>query len=295
MAGPFQTAEASTDALLEPMRQVGDPPADAAIAALFAEGSIAAINALMLAFLLLITGLTGFTASAQTPQDGGIGLDGKGNQVLESIHVPPVPGAPFSLVLATEWTRPLMQGGTFTVANRRAIRRDSRGRVYEERWLLAPKGTNIPSRMSYIQIYDPVAETFLECAVRERACELHDWKKVNSTPDPPIKTDSGRLPDGRGSRTREDLGQEVVAGISSHAYRDTILIDAGAFGNDKPMTYIRDFSYSPELRLNLRSVLQTPTVGEQRFTVTEITTTEPESRHFEPPLGYPIIDKRDKP
>ena len=105
-------------------------------------------------------------AVAQTQRDGGIGVDGQGREVLESIHVPPIPHAPFSLTLATEWTRPLLQGGTFTVFNSRPIKRDSNGRIYEERWLLMPKGNNARPQMSYIQIYDPSAETFLECSVR---------------------------------------------------------------------------------------------------------------------------------
>ena len=47
MAGPFQTAEAWTDTFLDPMRQLGDSPADIAIASLFAEGDIQSVNALM--------------------------------------------------------------------------------------------------------------------------------------------------------------------------------------------------------------------------------------------------------
>jgi hypothetical protein len=48
MAGPFQLADAWTDAFLEPMRQVGDQPADLAIATMFAAGDVGAVNALML-------------------------------------------------------------------------------------------------------------------------------------------------------------------------------------------------------------------------------------------------------
>lgn len=47
MSGPFQVASAWTDAFLEPMRQVGDVPADAAIKAMFEAGSVDSVNALM--------------------------------------------------------------------------------------------------------------------------------------------------------------------------------------------------------------------------------------------------------
>ena len=47
MSGPFQTASAWTDAFLDPMRHVGDPPADAAISKMFAAGQVDSVNALM--------------------------------------------------------------------------------------------------------------------------------------------------------------------------------------------------------------------------------------------------------
>lgn len=48
MAGPFQLASAWTDSFLDPMRQVGDPPADLAIATTFALGDVDVVNTLML-------------------------------------------------------------------------------------------------------------------------------------------------------------------------------------------------------------------------------------------------------
>ena len=72
-----------------------------------------------------------------------------------------------------------------------------------------------------------------------------------------------------------------------HAYRDTIVMNPGTMGNDKPMTYIRDLRYSQQLGFNLTSVLQTPAVGEQRFAVTEITTSEPEAASSNHPEAIP--------
>ena len=48
MADAFQTADAWTDAFLDPMRQLGDSPADAAVATLFADGGVESVNTLML-------------------------------------------------------------------------------------------------------------------------------------------------------------------------------------------------------------------------------------------------------
>ena len=41
--------------------------------------------------------------SAQTPDEGGVSFDGGGQEVLQSIFVPYMADAPFSLTLAAEW------------------------------------------------------------------------------------------------------------------------------------------------------------------------------------------------
>ena len=232
------------------------------------------------------------TALHAQDEDGGVSYDSRGNVLLESIYVPELPNAPFSLVLSAEWTRPLMTGGSFTIVNARPIRRDSQGRIYQERWLMTPKNTNIKSTISVIQIEDPVAGLFYECRPRERFCEVHGLGPRSLRTIDPARLKSGKLADSRGFRTHEDHGLDTVAGLTAHAYRDTIVVNAGTLGNDTAMTYVREVRYSPELGFNLASVLQAPAVGEQRFTVTEITTSEPEAHYFQPPEGYRMIDKR---
>src|SRR5258707_264797 len=73
--------------------------------------------------------------------------DGGESGRMESVFFPPKAGAPFSLTLATEWSRPLGNGGTFTLANQRRIMRDQAGRIYQERWILVPKGSKVQSHM----------------------------------------------------------------------------------------------------------------------------------------------------
>ena len=227
--------------------------------------------------------------------DGGVSHDSRGNILLESIYVPELPNAPFSLVLSAEWTRPLMTGGTFTIVNTRPIRRDSAGRIYQERWLMVPKNTNVKPTLSVIQIEDPVVGVFYQCNPRQKFCELSDLGPRSVRSLDPSHMKSGKLRSGRGYLTHEDKGLDTVAGMPVHAYRDTTVINAGALGNDSPMTYIRDVRYSSELGFNLASLLQAPDVGEQRFAVTEITNTEPEAHFFKPPEGYRIVDKRQTP
>lgn len=248
--------------------------------------------AVRVAYLLTAAFACGGVLHAQ--EDGGVSHDSRGNILLESIYVPEVVGAPFSLMLAAEWTRPLMTGGSFTIMNARPIKRDSAGRIYQERWLMVPKGSNIKSTMSFIQIEDSIAGIYYECGARSRVCELHSMGKPLMHSNDPSQLKSGKLSNGKGIRTHEDKGLDTVAGVPVHAYRDTTVLNTGTLGNDSPMTYVRDVRYSPELGINLTSVLQSPMVGEQRFAVTEITTSEPESRYFQPPDGYRIVDMRNE-
>lgn len=234
--------------------------------------------------------------SAHAQDDGStLVLDGGGQEILQSIFVPYMPNAPFSLTLETEWTRPLDNGGHFTVVNSRPIKRDSVGRVYMERWLLTPKGSKIPSMMSWIQIADPVAHTLYQCNARTKICDvllLRDTTKVRFQPD---LFKSGPLPDGKGTRTHDDLGLTTFAGVNVHYYRDTTTLNIGVLGNDSPMSTVREYRFSPELGINLTSVLEAPQVGRQSFTATNITTTEPDPSWFQPPQGYRVIDRRKPP
>ena len=233
-------------------------------------------------------------ATARAQDDGGVSYDARGHELLESIYVPALPNAPFSLTLAAEWTRPLLTGGTFTIVNARPIKRDTAGRIYQERHLMEPKGSNVKSPLSWIQIEDPVAGVYFECNPHRKVCEEHSLPPQPVTSPAPAQTSSGPLRNGRGYRTHEDKGTDTVAGLPVHAYRDTIVINAGTQGNDSPITYVRDVRFSNELGFNLSSVLQSPTVGEQRFRVMEVTTSEPEPRFFQPPEGYRVVDVREQ-
>jgi len=230
---------------------------------------------------------------AQAQDDGStLVLDGGGQEVLQSIFVPYMPNAPFSLTLETEWSRPSNNGGHFTMVNSRPIKRDSTGRVYMERWLLAPKGSNIRSTMSWIQIADPVAHTLYQCNARTKICDLLTLRDTTNVRFQPDLFKSGPLPGGKGSRTHEDLGWTNAAGVVVHYYRDTTTLNAGVLGNDLPMSTVREYRFSPELGINITSVVDAPQVGRQSFTVTEISTTEPNPSWFQPPQGYHVVDRR---
>jgi hypothetical protein len=251
------------------------------------------VTVLLMAIALAVGG------PAQSPDEAGVTFDGGGHEILQSIFVPFMPNAPFSLTLAAEWTRPMANGGTFTTVNKRPIKRDSAGRIYEERWLMSPQGSGIPSRMSWIQIADPAAHTLYQCEPNKKVCELVTLTdSVNARFDPahftygPLKDVKGIE---KGTRTHEDLGATYFAGMPVHEYKDTTTLNPGVLGNDLPMSTVRQYRFCAELGFNLSSTVEAPQIGRQVFTVTELSASEPDPSFFQPPKGYKVMDHRAHP
>jgi len=188
----------------------------------------------------------------------------------------------------------MANGGTYTLVNERHIVRDSKGRIYQERWILVPKGGKIKSEMNVFQITDPEQHTWLNCWVRDRQCQVLNYTLTTEQTFLPPTAPSGPLADGSGFRTHEDLGVSSTLGIDTHGYRETVTINEGAMGNDKPMVRMREFWFSPQLGFNLISIVDNPQSGRQVFTAKDLSTSEPELTYFEVPEGYTVVDHRQQ-
>lgn len=251
-----------------------------------------------LAFLLtLLASVCSSAAIAQAPAQGPpqqptIRIqDGGTSGRMESIFIPPKAGAPFSFTLVTEWTRPMNNGGNFTLTNERHIVRDSKGRIYQERWILVPKGSKIKSWMDIFQITDPDRHTWYNCKTETKECNLFRYDLTTKDNFQPPTSVSGPLSDGTGFRQHEDLGLSSTEGRVTHGYRETTTFNPGVMGNDKPMAVTREFWYSTYLAVNLISIVDEPMTGKQVFTVKELSTAEPDPSFFEVPADYKVIDR----
>jgi len=219
--------------------------------------------------------------------------DGGGGGPMESLFVPPKAGAPFSFTLVTDWSRFLEGGGALTLTNQRRIMRDSNGRIYQERWLLVPKGGKVKSFMDRFQITDPETHTWYNCETATKVCNLYPYHLLNQKNYQPAIGTSGPLPNGNGVRQVDDLGPGTAQGEDTHGYRETITINAGAMGNDRPMVSTREFWFCPRLGFNLISTVDDPQTGKQVFTVKDFSTSEPEPSFFQIPAGYKIVNRPD--
>jgi hypothetical protein len=218
--------------------------------------------------------------------------DGGTSGSMESIFIAPKPGAPFSFTLHTEWMRPLGNGGAFTLTNERHIVRDGRGRIYQERWALVPKGGQAKSVMTTIQITDPEQHTWYNCITFTKVCDLYHYSLSSTDVFAPFTAPTSSSPKGTSSHEHQDLGVSTYQGENTHGYREITTIAPGEMGNDQPMVSTREFWYAPRLAVNLLSTVDDPFSGKQVFTVKDLSISEPEPSYFQVPVDYKVVDRR---
>ena len=233
-------------------------------------------------------------AQAQTQQQTVGRPDGGARDRMESIFIAPKAGAPFSLTLHTEWSRPLNDGGMLTLTNDRHIVRDGRGRIYQERWWLVPKNGKVKSFMTTIQITDPEQHTWYNCITATKVCDLYRYRLSSTDEFVPFVAPTSAAPSGTSSHEHQDLGDSTYEGENTHGYRETTTIEPGVIGNNKPMVTTREFWYAPRLAVNLFSIVDSPLSGKQVFTVEDLTISEPEPGYFQVPTDYKVVDRRNE-
>ena len=213
--------------------------------------------------------------------------DGGTRERIQSISIPPKPGASFSAVVVTEWTRLLEDGTTTTVKNHRTVARDSTGRIFQERRFFSPTGDKQETRISNLEYADPTRHEFYDCVPATHICTVSVYRVPISAPAnmPTAVT----LPNGRGTITRENLGQKSISDLDAIGSREITTINPGVNGYQAPEPTIKEFWYSPRLEVNLIVKRFEPRGGAENFTLQNINLSEPDPKLFTPPPGYTII------
>jgi hypothetical protein len=226
--------------------------------------------------------------SAQNPQDALHAPDGNSFTRIVSIFIEPMPSAPFTAIVSTEWTRQTSDGATIVVKNRRMVARDSQGHVFEERRRFVPADSNAQSLLFQMDYVDPVRHTRTVCLPASSTCDLRNFFEPPSTAAIPV----GPMADGKHYLSREDLGKGETEGLETIGTRETITTNPGTVGNDREVTLTKEFWYSPKLGINLLVKRMDPLQGTQVFTVSNISPAEPDARLFVIPGKYKVIDER---
>ena len=232
----------------------------------------------------------GLLLQAQSPSEVLHAPDGNSREMISSIFISPLANAPFQATVTAEWTKHLPDGTTTTVKNHRLVVRDSQGRIYQERRTLVPEGSSQESRVFRIEISDPVMHTKYFCDPSLRECELRSYSVPVTEPVIPM----GPIANGTRYLSRASLGSKTIEGLEAIGTHETITIQAGVIGNSAPVDSTKEFWYSPKLGLNLQVLRLDPLHGDQLFSVTNLTLSEPDSRLFVLPPGCKVVDMRDK-
>jgi len=223
-------------------------------------------------------------------QEDGVHAPSGGTQTtVISIAVPPLPNAPFTATVSTNWVRTLDDGSTVTIQNQRTIARDSNGRIFQERRNLYPAGDPNEKMIRQLEYSDPRTRVIYYCKPNERVCETHDYFPRTA---PARVIPAGPLNGGAGFLTRTVLGNDNISGVDVIGTRETTTINAGVAGNDRAISIVKEFWFSPQLGINVIEKRQDPRIGTQTFTVSDISLGEPDARLFDMPSDYRVVDAR---
>ncbi len=239
-------------------------------------------------FLLIFALLTSI-ASAQVPDHA---FDGGTQERVQSILIPPIPNAPFSATVVTEWTRILPDGSKQTMWNHRLVARDSSGRIFQERRYFSPTGQKDPTLLSQQQFDDPNRHERILCVPRNPTPLCHTFAYTPSlatdAPNPTLPALT-TLPN-KVTIQRQDLGRQTIDGVDALGSREITTIPAGLIGNEKQQPIIKEFWFSPRLGINLITKRFDPRVSSiQNFTITQINLSEPDPKLFSPPADARIL------
>lgn len=224
---------------------------------------------------------------SQAARDGGV------RETLESIVIPPIPGAPFYATLETESVKYSADGASMTFVNKRHIARNSLGQLYEERWLLVPKDSGVKSSMNWIQIADPKARTLYNCSPQRHVCDLLVYDPADDLSVAVVKpVQTHTIQNEKGSQHWQDLGTQNILGVETTGTRETTTTNSGVLGNDVPLSSVSEYWHSNQFGINLLSMRTSPFFGKETFTISEFDPGEPNPRLFELPAGYRINDQR---
>jgi hypothetical protein len=242
----------------------------------------------LLALLIVFAVLSIPSAIAQNSEEVRHAPDDGTREIIVSIFIPPIPNAPFTATVNTEWTRRFENGTTSTIKNHRTVARDSTGRIFQERRYLTPDGDKHQTPITQLEFSDPSTHDLYVCKPATHVCELHNYFASTSTV-PVAATASGV---GANDLTTEDLGHNMISGLDVLGTRETTAIAPGTIGNDRPLAAVKEFWYSSQLGINLVVKRTDPRTGTENFRVADINLAEPDPQLFNPSSDFTVVDLR---
>ena len=204
-----------------------------------------------------------------------------------------VQGAPYSAQAVTEFTQTLANGDHIQRTTTASIARDSQGRTRMDRSIATVGALSAAAGRSTraIVIHDPVAglSYALDPARHTgRSMLIPQSRRAGSEE---AHNRHGASADRAGAKT-EDLGTQVIQGMSAQGKRVTRAIPAGEEGNEKEIDIVTETWYSPDLQMVVQSKTSDPRFGDTVYQVSGLNRVEPDPALFTVPAGYSITESR---
>jgi hypothetical protein len=90
----------------------------------------------------------------------------------------------------------------------------------------------------------------------------------------------------------EQLGSQVMEGLTVQGTRTTTTIEAGAIGNDRPIHIVTERWYSPDLQTVVMTKTTDPRTGEQTFQLRNVRRGDPDPSLFQPPANMQLNERK---
>lgn len=219
-----------------------------------------------------------------------------------------VKNAPYTATAVTESTQVLADGNRIVNKTSGLVARDSEGRSRRE--MMVGIGSLPVGLPKTVMISDPVSMTNYVLNPEEKTAHVMKFGNfafaINEQGGEGVrterrlelqhkmskevhKTEFGKLKgESLGEVKHEDLGTEVVEGVSCVGSRETHTIPAGAIGNERPLETTSETWTSPDLHLVVLSKHNDPRFGETTYRLTDLRRGEPDASLFQVPSEYKV-------
>ena len=210
--------------------------------------------------------------------------------LLHTLEAAPVTGQPYSALQVQRMVRTLADGTTIKngPGPGHAVMRDSLGRVRIEQRIT--RATPEKPSIFLVFVMDPVEHTMSMWSTSNKGEKVATIFKLPARPAQPASSSGvarmeqpGRL---QPTSTTEDLGTDVLEGVSVSVVKTTIVVPAGRVGNDAPITRTHETWTSPDMKLTLKEEWSDPRTGDKTVWLKDLSRVEPAAEMFRAPAGY---------
>jgi len=219
-----------------------------------------------------------------------------------------VTGAPYSADQVTEHVQTLPDGNRIVNTTTRKVYRDSQGRIRSETSLPALPGGPTPPVM--ITINDPVAgvtyllnaenKTAQKMIAKSPSVQQQNGQELPPLPPPPPGLPGTAAPmpimiaraevGSKASEQSQDLGTQMLEGVTATGTRMVSTIPAGAIGNEQPIETTSERWFSPALQVIVKSTHSDPRIGLTTESLQNLTRAEPNPSLFQLPGDYVVTE-----